>query len=89
MRFRYSYELYFTLAYNYGDSKIKPDEFKKFIEASSVDDTKLKEYCSNEKYLSLKMLLNSEYIVNIDKTYENIFSIFLRVEAEPISRDAL
>jgi hypothetical protein len=89
MRFLYSYELYFTLSYNYEDSKIKPDEFKQFIGADSVDDSKLEEYCSEQKYLSLKKLLNSGYLVNIDKTYNNIVNIFLQIAAKPISRDAL
>jgi hypothetical protein len=89
MRFLYSYELYFTLSYNYLDSQIKPDEFKQFIGADSVDDSKLEEYCLEEKYPSLKMLLNSEYLVNIGKTYKNIFNIFLQIAAKAISRDAL
>jgi hypothetical protein len=84
----YSFELYFSLGYNYENSKIKPSEFKEFINSPSLEnlDKKLKEYCSEEKYSSFLMLLRDLYLTDITEVYEKFFAVIFLTSAQPLFR---
>jgi hypothetical protein len=85
LRTLYSHELYFTLGYNYENSKIKLGEFKSFMNTSSLSGfaEKIEEYCSEDKYEFFIRLLKNKYLTDITKVYEKFFSIIFALRAQP------